>query len=110
MAFVPADRRMAIEASVLLAVCLLQAAWPTLLGWAVLVSWFALSTAETIELSLRSGYYGSQALLPIALVLLPFLALLVLRPRVQAVERFARALALVVGLVGMLPLFTVWSP
>lgn len=110
LAFVPADRRMAIEASVLLAVCLVQAAWPTLLGWAVLLSWFGLSTAETIELSLRPGYTGSQSLLPIALVLLPFLSLIVLRPRVQAIERFARAFALLVGLVGTVPLFTVWSP
>ena len=110
LAFAPADRRMAIEGSVLFAVCLVQAAWPTLLGWAVVLSWFALSTVETIELSLRPGYYGARALLPLALVLLPFVSLLVFRPRLQSGERFVRAFALLVALIGILPLFTVWSP
>ena len=109
LALVPADQRMAVEAS-LLVVCLVQTAWPTLLGWAVVLSWFALSAAETIELSLRPGYYGSQASVPLGLVILPLLCLIALRPRVQAAERFAPVFAVLIGLVGVLPLFTVWSP
>ena len=84
--------------------------WPTLLGWAVVLNWFALSTIETIELSVRPGYYGSRAILPMALVVLPFLSLLVFWPRVGVAEGFARMFALLVGFAGIVPLFMVWPP
>jgi hypothetical protein len=101
-----ADRRVAIEGWLLLAVCLVQTVRPTLLGWALLLNWFALALAGPIELSLR-GYPGSRALLSFMLVLLPFLSLLVLRPRIGVGERFARAFALLIGLVGIVPLLAV---
>jgi hypothetical protein len=103
-----ADRREAIEGWLLTAICVVQAVRPTLLGWAVVLSWFAFETARAIEVSLRLGYH-SWALPSLALVLGIFLVLLVLRPRIEVGERFAQALALLLGLVGTLPLFTVWS-
>ena len=100
------DRRMAIECSALLAICLVQIVWPTLLGWAIALVWFAFSTVETIELGLRPGY-GLRPL-PIAIVLVPVVFLLVLRPRAEATEPFARACALIAALAGIAPLFVVW--
>ena len=102
------DRRMVIECAALLALCLLQTAWPTLLGWALVLVWFALWALETIEVALRPGY-GFQ-ILPISLVLVPLMFLLVLRPRAEATERFAPALAVLAALAGVAPLFVVWLP
>ena len=103
-----ADRREAIEGWLLLAVCVVQMVRPTLLGWAVLLNFFAFATADTIVAV--SSHPGSPLGTPtLALVLFLFLPLLVLRPRIEVGERFARALALLVGLVGTLPLYTVSS-
>jgi hypothetical protein len=103
------NRQSAIEAWLMLAVCFVQALRPTLLGWAVVVSWLALAAVETISLSLRPGYFGAGALLPLALVLLPVVLLLVFRPRIQVGERVALACALLIGLAVTSPFFTVWS-
>ena|ERR1051326_1733384 len=101
------DRRMAIETSLLLGVCLIQTTWPTLLGWAIVLIWFALSAVESIELGLRPDF-GLQGL-PLLIVLLPAFVLVVLRPRVGPSERFAPLVALVVALAVVAPLFVVRS-
>jgi len=97
------DWWMVLECSALLALCLLHVARPTLLGWAFLLVWFALWAFEVVDLALRSGY--DFQILPISLVLVPLAFLLVLRPRAEATERFAPALALLVATVGVTPLF-----
>jgi hypothetical protein len=98
---------MAIETSLLLGVCLIQTTWPTLLGWAIVLIWFALSAVESIELGLRPDF-GLQGL-PLLIVLLPAFVLVVLRPRVGPSERFAPLVALVVALAVVAPLFVVRS-
>jgi hypothetical protein len=55
---------------VILALCL-----ATLLGWAVALAWFTLSTLDTIRVGLRPDF--GLAPLPIALVLVPDVFLLV---------------------------------
>jgi len=102
------DRRIVIECSAVFVLCLLHVAWPTLLGWAFVLVWFALWAFETIELALRPGF-GFQ-ILPISLVLVPLVFLLVLRPRAEPTERFAPPLASLVAIVGIGPLFWVWPP
>ena len=97
-----------IECSAVFVLCLLHVAWPTLLGWAFVLVWFALWAFETIELALRPGF-GFQ-ILPISLVLVPLVFLLVLRPRAEPTERFAPPLASLVAIVGIGPLFWVWPP
>lgn len=108
MVITASDRRTAIEGWLLLAICVVQMVRPTLLGWAVLFNFFAFTTADTIvAVSLHPAH--PWALPTLALVLFLFLSLLVLRPRIEVGERFARALALLVGLVGILPLCRAWS-
>jgi len=102
------DRRMLIECSALFALCLVHTAWPTLLGWAFILVWFALWAVETMEVALRPGY-GVQ-ILPMSLVLVPLMFLVVLRPRAEVTERFAPAVAVLAALVGVAPLFVVWPP
>jgi hypothetical protein len=99
------DRRMTVECSALLVVCLLQVMWPTLLGWTVVFAWFALSTVETISLALRPGF-GLQPL-PIAVPFVPALLLGLLRPRPDKFARHWPARALLVGLVLVGPRFLV---
>ncbi len=109
MAISAADRRTAIEGWLLSAICVIHGVRPTLLGWAVVLNLFALATAATIELSLRPGNPASRAWQSLALLPLTVLALLVFRPRIEAGERFACALALLIGFAGMWPLFAVWT-
>jgi len=98
------EARMVVECGALFMVCLVQTVRPTLLGWAIVLVWFALWSFETVSLALHPGY---RRVLPVALVLVPTMSLLSFRPRAEANERGAWALALLVGLVVVTPLFVV---
>ena len=74
------------------------------MGWAIAFGWFALSTVETIRPDIPPY---DPAVLPIAIVLIPALFPLIFRPRAGSTERFAPALALLVALAGLAPLFEV---
>jgi len=95
---------MAAESAALLAVCLIQTARPTLLGWAIPLVWFSLCTAETILLGLRPGWP-----LAIGLVFVPVIFLLAFRPRTEASERGTLSFAMLAGLLVVAPLFIVWG-